>query len=75
MERYLFLRKTFYFLELCDKQSTGSRRELVSRLGMSESSVKRMISDLRDAGIEIDYCNSNKSYRLVSESIFYKKYK
>ena len=62
MERYVFLRRMFYFLELCDKGNTGSRKDLATKLDMSESSIKRMINDLRDAGIEIQFDYMTKSY-------------
>jgi len=62
MERYVFLRRMFYFLELCAKKKTGSRRDLADRLEMSESAVKRMIIDLRDAGMQIEYDFNSRSY-------------
>lgn len=62
MERYLFLRKVFYFLELCEKRDTGSRRDLGLKLQMSESSIKRMINDLKDSGVNVEFDYVAKSY-------------
>ena len=62
MERYVFIRRMFYFLELCDKKATGSRKELANKLEMSESSIKRMICDLRDAGLKVEFDYSLRSY-------------
>lgn len=62
MERYIFIRRMFYFLELCDKRSTGSRKELANKLDMSESSIKRMINDLRDAGMDVRFDYGFRSY-------------
>ncbi|TAJ11145.1 HTH domain-containing protein [Marinilabiliaceae bacterium JC017] len=62
MERYVFLRRVFYFLELCAKKKTGSRKDLAIKLQMSESAVKRMINDLREAGVDIEFDFMSKSY-------------
>lgn len=62
MERYVFLRRLFYFLELCDKEVTGSRKDLTQKLQMSESAIKRMISDLNDAGVEVKFDYNRRSY-------------
>jgi len=67
MERYVFLRRMFYFLELCARGKTGSRKDLAATLQMSESGVKRMINDLRDAGVVIEYDAYSKSYVTVDE--------
>ena len=62
MERNAFIRNMFYFMELCAKRKTGTRKEIAKRLNMSESGVKRMITDLRDSGIDIEFDHSIKSY-------------
>lgn len=62
MERYVFIRKMFYFIELCQKEKTGSRQYIAERLNMSESGVKRMINDLRDAGVSIKFDFDKRSY-------------
>ena len=64
MSRYIFLRRMFYFLELCKVQKTGSKHDIAGRLAMSESGVKRMITDLRNAGIPIVYSSVKRSYCL-----------
>ena len=65
MERYVFLRRMFYFLELCEKRNTGPKREIAEYLQMSESGVKRMINDLREAGVQIEYNGVCKSYYIA----------
>jgi len=70
MERYIFLRRVIYFLELCKQEKTGSRKEIANRFEMSDSGVKRMIRDLRDAGIKLEYNSTLKSYiRIENEQI------
>ena len=49
-------------LRLIDLKCTGSPSELAFRLGISERSTKRYISDLRDDGYVIRYCPVRKTY-------------
>ncbi len=67
MERYVFLRRTFYFIELCKKSRAGTRKELATKLEMSESGIKRMITDLRDAGLNIEYDSLKRTYFIKEE--------
>jgi biotin operon repressor len=60
----------FYFIELCQKERTGSRQHIAKSLNMSESAVKRMINDLRDAGMDIKFNYEKRSYVLESNSQF-----
>lgn len=57
-----------YFLNLCERRSTGSRKDLAKRLEMSDSGIKRMINDLRDAGLLIEYSHEDRSYIRVKQS-------
>ncbi len=62
MERYIFLRRVFYFLEMCENRNSGTRKELAIKFGISESAVKRMISDIRDSGVGVKFDFALKSY-------------
>ena len=49
-------------LKLAALKSTGSPSELASRLDISERSVKRIVSEIREGGHEIRYCLVRRSY-------------
>jgi biotin operon repressor len=49
-------------LRLVDLKSTGSTSDLALRLGISQRSVKRIVSEIREDGLQIRYCTIRKSY-------------
>jgi hypothetical protein len=49
-------------LKLADLESTGSPGNLALLLGISPRSVKRIVSEIREDGQEIRYCQLRKSY-------------
>ena len=56
--------------ELIRKESTGSAIALAKRLNLSKSSVKLLISNLRDLGVIIEWDETRKTYYYSSpESI------
>jgi biotin operon repressor len=56
-------------LRLADLQSTGSPSDLALRLGISQRSVKRIVSEIRSDGQMIRYCPLRHSY--VRDREFY----
>ena len=54
-------------LKLAKLKSTGGPADLASRFEISERTVKRMVSEIREEGINIRYCKSRGSY--VTEEI------
>lgn len=52
----------FRILRLADLKSTGSTSDLAFRLGISQRSVKRIVSEIREQGQEIKYCPVRRSY-------------
>jgi biotin operon repressor len=56
-------------LKLIDLKSTGSPEDLADRLGISPRSVKRLVSEMREGGINIKYCQILESY--VNENEYY----
>jgi biotin operon repressor len=56
-------------LKLANLKSTGSPDELANRLGISERSVKRIISEIREDGQMIRYSPLRGSY--VTENEYY----
>ena len=49
-------------LKLATLKSTGAPADLALRFEISERSVKRMVKEIRDEGIEIRYSQSCRSY-------------
>jgi biotin operon repressor len=49
-------------LRLAELKSTGSPSQLASRLEISERSVKRIVSELREDGKQIRFSQVNGSY-------------
>jgi transcription initiation factor IIE alpha subunit len=56
-------------LKLVDLKSTGSPEDLAYRLGISKRSVKRLVSEIREDGQRIKYCQIIESY--VNENEYY----
>jgi predicted DNA-binding transcriptional regulator YafY len=54
-------------LRLACLKSTGSPAELAYRFEVSERSIKRMVSEIREEGREIRYCPVRRSYVTESE--------
>jgi transcription initiation factor IIE alpha subunit len=49
-------------LKLVILKSTGSPADLAIRFEISERSVKRIVKEIRDAGTQIRYSQSRRSY-------------
>ena len=49
-------------LKLAALKSTGAPADLAERFEISERSVKRIVKELRDGGIEIRYSQTRMSY-------------
>lgn len=49
-------------LKLATLKSTGTPSDLALRFEISERSVKRIVKEIRDDGIEIRYSQSRRSY-------------
>lgn len=50
-------------------QATGSPADLAWRYGISERSVKRLISEMRDDGYNIVFRHSCNTYILMEDSV------
>jgi biotin operon repressor len=57
----------FRILRLAALKSTGSPADLASRFEISERSVKRIVSEIRDQGNTIRYCPMRRSYVMEKE--------
>jgi biotin operon repressor len=62
-----YLKKMQYLHQLAEKEATGSLCEISSRLGVSESTIKRMVDILRQQGVAIYYCKKARSYIIQSD--------
>jgi len=56
-----------YLRQLAENGATGSLSEISDRLGVSESTVKRMVDVLRLQGINIYYCRCARSYIIKND--------
>jgi len=59
-----FEKQTFKsrLLKLAKLKSTGTPADLANRFEISERTIKRIVKELRDEGINIWYCPSVMSY-------------
>ena len=62
-----FLEKTEYIRELINKESTGTPAELAQRLNISERSLYRIITTLKNMGHPITYSRCKQSYCYANE--------
>jgi biotin operon repressor len=49
-------------LKLAELKCTGAPVDLADRFGISERSVKRIVKEIRDGGVEIRYSQTRMSY-------------
>ena len=49
-------------LKLASLKGTGAPAELALKFEISERSVKRMVKEMRDEGIDLRYSQSRRSY-------------
>jgi len=49
-------------LKLALLKCTGTPADLAFRFGISDRSVKRFVSELRDEGVNLNYCHLSVSY-------------
>jgi predicted DNA-binding transcriptional regulator YafY len=54
-------------LKLAALKSTGAPNELALRFEISERSIKRMVREIRETGIDIRYSKARTSYVLEEE--------
>jgi DNA-binding Lrp family transcriptional regulator len=52
-------------------KATGTPCELAQKLGLSERQVRRIIEELKDLGMPIEYCKKRQTY-LYKENVFMK---
>ena len=57
-------------IKLASLRSTGSPSQLASRFGISERTIKRLIKELRDLGVDIYYEYSAVSYVIKKDEIY-----
>lgn len=64
--------KAFEFVDLLSffhrrmlSENTGNAEQFASKLGISRASLYRLIDDLQDYGIEIEYSRERNTYRYL----------
>jgi biotin operon repressor len=56
-------------IKLAKLRSTGPPAELACTFETSERSIKRIVKEMRDEGIDITYCYSRRSYVTSEEYV------
>ena len=54
--------KNKYLLEMIEREWCFSLKQIAEKFECSESTVKRMLSELRDEGHNIQYCKQNRRF-------------
>jgi len=54
---------------LIRRKQTGSPKELARKLGVSTRTVHRIVADMRDMGLPIDYSSATKNYYYESDVV------
>ena len=49
---------------LAKKNATGTPKELADRINVSERTIFRIIQNMKDFGIPIEYCRKTNSYSI-----------
>lgn len=62
MDYCTYSEKLTYLEWLIRQKHAGSSYELASRLEVSRSTVKRMVNQLRNRGMDVSYCKQRGSY-------------
>ena len=57
-------------IKLASLKATGNPSELASRFGISIRTVKRIVKELRDQGINIYFDHASDSYVLKKDDIY-----
>ena len=57
--------------QLISRRSTGTPKELATKLGVSVSTLYSLISDARTLGAKVQYNNKKMSYEYICKTEFY----
>lgn len=70
MTTYLeYERRLKYILYLIKRKRTGTPKQLARKIGVSERTIKRMISVLRQKGEKIIYSYTYESYKFSEDKL------
>lgn len=58
-----------YLLEMVEKGQCISLMQIAEKFNCSESTVKRMITELRDEGYNIKYCKLNRKFLIKLQEV------
>lgn len=64
MNFIVYQKRLSYLLELIEKESVHSPKQIARQFSCNEKTVRSMINVLREQGNEIDYCRKTKKYTL-----------
>lgn len=67
MDYKTYLQRLDYLKELIEKGQLSSPQDLSEKFECTERTIRKMINDLRDAGMDIKYSRKKLKYFVTSE--------
>lgn len=62
MKFYAYYKNLNRIQELASRSATGAPKELAKKLNVSQRTLYRLVQDLKNQGISIEYCRKKNSY-------------
>ncbi len=62
MKFYEYQEKLIRIQELAKRNATGSPKELAERINVSERTLFRLVQNIKEQGVEIEYCRKISTY-------------
>ena len=62
MRFYEYQEKLIRIQELAKRNATGSPKELAERINVSERTLFRLVQNIKEQGVQIEYCRKISTY-------------
>lgn len=62
MRFYEYQKKLIRIQELAKRNATGSPKELAEKINVSERTLFRLVQNIKEQGVEIEYCRKISTY-------------
>jgi biotin operon repressor len=69
MKHEKYLERYHRTQDLIFDENTGSTEEFAAKIGLSRRMLFNYLEDLKDMGLEIEYCRKRKTYYCLSQKI------
>ncbi len=67
MSNLNYLTNMASFIKLLESQRCGTAEDLAKTLNVSRRTIFRYMEELRDRGVEINYCKTKNCYKLTNK--------